>query len=141
MMDLLSSDLVVEQLCRRTAPAGAFIYREGDVARELFILVRGEVELTKQVAGGRARRLRLVRRADSFGDMSLLDLQPRGATARARCATTMLVLPYAGLLRIQQADPQTFTLLIMNIAREVARRLREVNHTLSRAPGDREHAA
>jgi hypothetical protein len=62
--------------------------------------------------------------------MSLLDIQPRSATVRTRGEAALLVLRYRELLRIQKADPEAFTLVVMNAGREVSRRLRDTHALL-----------
>lgn len=115
-------------------PAGAPIFRQGEPARALYIVEQGEIELVhrRRMASGE-RLLRVASCGGSFGEESLLDLQPRWLTARARTGTRLRALRYADLLRVQTADPHAFTLLIMNIAREVSRRLRQANQLIVQA--------
>ena len=56
--------------------------------------------------------------------MELIDIQPVVATVRAREDTTVLILSNGDLYRIDQDDLPTFTMIIMNLAREISRRLR-----------------
>jgi CRP-like cAMP-binding protein len=61
---------------------------------------------------------------DCFGEMSLLDIQSRSATVRTVGETSLLVLRYRELREIRRRDPEAFLLLVLNLAREVSRRLR-----------------
>jgi CRP/FNR family transcriptional regulator, cyclic AMP receptor protein len=121
-----SLERVVRCLRRRALPAGAVIFAEGDAARALYIVERGAVQITQE-----ALVLRLVEPGGSLGEMALLDIQPRAATARTCCPTTVLELPYCALATVQAVDLEAFTLLIMNLAREVSRRLRRTQDRLA----------
>lgn len=52
-----------------------------------------------------------------------MGLQPHGATAIAMGKTELIVLSRSALLSIYESDLELFSILILNIAREVARRL------------------
>lgn len=69
--------------------AGKVIFNEGDPADCMYILLTGEVELTKQGDHGKTM-LRTVNQVnDFFGEMALIDGKPRSATATA---STMAML-------------------------------------------------
>ena len=68
-------------------PAGAVLAREGEPGEEAFVVVSGEVDVTigkKKVA--------TVGPGEILGEMSLLDLGPRSATATARTEVDLFVL-------------------------------------------------
>jgi CRP-like cAMP-binding protein len=129
--------LLAAHLERRTFAAASRVVTEGEVARELFIIEEGELEVTRHGDEGeellhprKELILAVLRRGDCFGEMSLLDIMPRSATVWARTDVSLLVLHYRSLLELERRDPATFTLLVMNIAREVSRRLREAERLL-----------
>lgn len=113
-------DTVASHLVRVLLPAGSPVVAEGDGAREMYVVESGELEVRKDDEVVLAR----LRRGDCVGEMSLLDIQPRSATVRALTDTSLLVLRYRELMAIRRQDPEAFTLLVLNIAREVSRRLR-----------------
>ena len=59
--------------------------------------------------------------------MELIDIQPRAATVKAIKKTQVLTLSRKDLYSISKWDLQTFTFIIMNLAREVSRRLRKMD--------------
>ena len=78
-LDLLERRLRVDEY----APGDA-VYECGDVGRELFVVITGRVNL--EASGGEVEEPRLlgsVGPGGTFGEMSVVDLQPR--IARARC--------------------------------------------------------
>jgi CRP/FNR family transcriptional regulator, cyclic AMP receptor protein len=76
----------------RQCAAGEVIFREGEAAGEMYILLEGAVELRKKVEGAE----RLLKTVDApnefFGEMAVIDHRPRSATALAVGATRLLVV-------------------------------------------------
>lgn len=111
-------------LCREAAlPSGAYFFREGDAAEAMFVLEAGSVEVRRKVAGGEVALCRLGRGA-CFGEMALVDLSPRSATVQAVEDCRCLEISAGSLFRLYEHDLEQFTLIQMNIGRELSRRLR-----------------
>jgi len=62
----------------------------------------------------------------------LMSMQRHAATAVAREDSDVIVLSKHALLRLQKEDAALFSLLMMNLARELARRLRLTDDILLR---------
>jgi CRP-like cAMP-binding protein len=118
--------LVASHLLRRVLPAGSLVLSEGEAAREMYVVESGlaEVRVHRSPPDEGDVHLATLKAGDCFGEMSLLDIQSRSASVTTRAETSLLVLRYRELLVIRNADAETFTFLVMNIAREVSRRLR-----------------
>lgn len=133
--------VVAGHLERRVLPGGTLVVSEGEGAREMFVLERGEVEVfihRSHVEEGELL-LATMARGDCFGEMSLLDIQSRSATVRTRTETSLLVLPYRKLLAVRKADEEAFVMLMLNVAREVSRRLRACEKRLLQALSHESH--
>ena len=64
--------------------------------------------------------------------MSLIDVQPRSATVRAVAPTLMLRMSSEDVEELlYRRDPKAYSLFIMNIARELSRRLRVADGILA----------
>lgn len=110
--------------------AGEAIVREGEDGDSLFVICSGSVEVLKAspVANGTfGKRIAILQVGDVFGEMELIDTQRRSATIRALEPVSVLALSNADLFQIYESDPQTFTLLALNLARELSRRLRNID--------------
>jgi len=59
--------------------------------------------------------------------MELIDMQRRSATVRALEPVSALALSNGDLFRIYESDLPTFTLVVLNLARELSRRLRSLD--------------
>jgi CRP-like cAMP-binding protein len=104
--------------------AGEHLLREGDPARSMFVVRSGEIEIFKHGKAGSEQRLAILTQGDCLGEMSLIDIQPRSASARARGVATVYVLELAELAKLYGSDIEAYALLILNISREISRRLR-----------------
>ena len=92
---------------------GTEIIREGGPGLGLFVVLAGEVEVTKQQGPARADgapgaevSLARLRAGDVFGEMSLINNQPTSASVRAARRSTILFLARDYFQRLVQALPE-----------------------------------
>src|SRR4051794_32498856 len=83
-------DFLVSILPVAVFGAGDHIFREGEQAREMFVVLGGEVEVLKRAKRGSEARVALLGPGDWFGEMSILDVMPRSATVLAVSPTRLL---------------------------------------------------
>jgi CRP/FNR family transcriptional regulator, cyclic AMP receptor protein len=103
---------------------GECVFREGDPAREMFILIDGELEILKKSRRGKEARVAILGPGDAFGEMSVLDLQPRSATVRAVSQVRLVRMSTEELDALYRRDLKAYSMLVLNIARDLSRRLR-----------------
>lgn len=114
--------------------AGANIVTEGETGDRLYLICQGSVEVIKianNPEGKTERRLAVFEVGDTFGEMELIDIQPRSATVRALEDVTAVSLSNEKLFEIYNNNLETFAMIIMNIAREISRRLRAMDTLVS----------
>lgn len=103
------------------------LVEEDEPDHSLFIIIKGQVKVFVSGEEGREAILALLSNGDFFGEMSLLDGEPRSASVRAMEPTELLVLRrdefFAELRRLPELS---FTLLA-----EMSRRLRRANRQIS----------
>jgi CRP-like cAMP-binding protein len=126
---------LVDAAASVAVPAGGYFFREGDQAGSMFVLESGEVAVLKRWEG-EEHELGRLRRGDCFGEMALIDLFPRSASILAVEPCTAIELSTASLYRLYETDLEQFTLIQMNIARELSRRLRVADEQRFRARFD-----
>ena len=110
--------------------SGELMVREGDQGDSLFVICSGSVEVLKYSPETEApfgERIALLKVGDVIGEMELIDLQNRSATVRAMEPVSALALSNSDLFRIYESDLPTFSLLVLNLARELSRRLRNTD--------------
>jgi len=71
-------------------PPGTLICREGAYEDVFYLIVTGEVAITKHLSAGEERVLRYSGAGDFFGEMALIQDQPRSASVRTTQPTTLL---------------------------------------------------
>lgn len=104
------------------------VVAEGDPGDALYMLLSGVVRVVKNgtavatLEGGDA--LGTQYGGDFFGEMSLVDLEPRSATIRAAGSVDMLRFPREPLLEYLRTDRDAHVVILTNIARILSRRLR-----------------
>ncbi|WP_437913586.1 cyclic nucleotide-binding domain-containing protein [Sorangium sp. So ce302] len=110
---------------------GAVAFREGDSGREMFVLLSGEMEVLKRSKRDVEARIAVLGPNDWFGEMSILDVMPRSATVRAIAPSRLLRVSAHDLDALYRRDLKSYTLLVLNIAREMSRRLRVADSLLA----------
>lgn len=106
---------------------GQVVYDEGDAAHDLYIVATGSCAVYKPTLHG-DNLLNTLKPRDFFGDMSFIDMQHRSATVRAHERSMLWRLSYGALREAYLHDPKSYTLVVMNIAREMSRRLRRADY-------------
>ena len=82
------------------------------------------------VVKGQNLQLRQLMRSDCFGEMTLIDLNPRSASVLALEPCLALELSNQTLLLLYETHLEQFALIQMNLLREVSRRLRYLDERL-----------
>jgi CRP/FNR family transcriptional regulator, cyclic AMP receptor protein len=116
---------------------GEIIEREGSHEETIYIIAEGVVEIFVGEEGENECLLSTLQawdengpllpqyEGDFFGEMSLVDNEPRSATARAKTEVTTYELQHSQLRLLASEKPDIFMILILNIARILSRRLRQ----------------
>lgn len=107
----------------KTYAPGEVIFREGDPGRALFIVAKGSVEVLRSTPEGE-RRVALFEENSAFGELALLDEQPRSATARAIAQSELLILYRTHFDGLLEGDKDVALALTRNLMKAVARYVR-----------------
>jgi len=111
--------------------AGQVVFKEGETAAEMFVVLSGEFEVLKRSKRGIEARVAMLGTGDWFGEMSILDVQPRSASVRALAPARLLTITSGDLDAIYRRDQKAYALLVLNVARELSRRLRVADGILA----------
>ena len=101
---------------------GDYVFQKGDDPSHIYIVKKGKIDLLIMKQQVILRKKTLVA-GDCFGEASLMAMHKHTATAIALEDSEVMVLSRRALLQLQKEDSKLFSLLMMNIARELARRL------------------
>jgi CRP-like cAMP-binding protein len=69
-----------------------------------------------------------------FGEMEVLDVMPSAATVRSITSVSVLSISHKALREIYHRDIKSFSLILMNLARDLSRRLRAADERMAGLP-------
>jgi signal transduction histidine kinase len=104
----------------RSYSAGAILCRENAVEDRFYMILEGEVEVTKNINNNDTRLLKTLGPGDFFGEMALIHNAPRAATVISKSALTTLELDKAGFDRVLHNSSS----IAMAMVSEISNRLR-----------------
>ena len=111
----------------QTFEDGDCIVAEGSHGRAMYIVAEGRVRIVKSTHSGDVT-FGYIERGDFFGEMSLIDGEPRSADARAHGGPlTVLALDQGTVREILAMDPHAAVEFLQLLCRLVAGRLREID--------------
>lgn len=109
---------------------GDFIVKDGEEGNEIFLILSGGAFVKK----GPVTLVEL-RKGDLFGEMVLLDERTRSADIVASTYTDVLVMSYDTIFGTFQKNPKVFSMLILNLCRLLAKRLKSSSEEIKRLNG------
>lgn len=118
--------------------SGEYVFREGDLGTEMFIIQDGEVHICKTLKG-ETHTLSKLEKGDFFGEMAILESVPRTADAVALTDVRLIAITGSRFDEMLRKNPE----IAVRIIRKYSKRLREANTLLERIAGkeiDAEHA-
>jgi CRP-like cAMP-binding protein len=96
--------------------AGQFIVRQGQVGSGLYVVIDGSVNVIR----GADEQIATLKPGEFFGELSVIDQQPRNASVQASGPTTCLAVASWDLLSLLEQDPQ----LSLNLIKGLVTRIR-----------------
>lgn len=127
--DAHNLDLVAACLRPARYPAGRAIVTKGEPGSEAFLLVQGTVDIVDLTMDGDPYVKAVLTDADAllFGELALVSGDVRTATVRARTDCECWVLGREDFLRLGEENARLGWLLLLEIARLLAMRLKRTN--------------
>lgn len=114
-----------------TCDAGTIILREGEAGTKLFVIESGVVAITRQ-QGDTAELLTVLTKGEYFGEMALLTVEPRSATARAVEPCQCSVLTHDDFQQFVKRHPQVGAIIYRNFAITLSERVRRLTEKFER---------
>lgn len=114
-----------------TMEPGEYLFREGDEANCMFVVLQGDLEVLKRAKSGPDSRVAVLGPGDWFGEMGVIDVQPRSASVLTVSPARFVKITSADLDRLYRFDVKSYALIVLNIAREMSRRLRVADGILA----------
>jgi CRP/FNR family cyclic AMP-dependent transcriptional regulator len=119
----------------RDFPAGAVIIQEGETGDSMFIMISGEVEITKELTlvldeDTPKERVMIRLKAEDgvyFGEMTLLENEARSATVTALSDCVLLELHQKDFLEMIHRRPAMGVKLLLHLSQVLSAHLRKTN--------------
>jgi CRP-like cAMP-binding protein len=112
-------------------PAGEVVVREGETGNRLFVVGEGQVRVCKQFGQPGEVELAKLAPGNFFGEMCILETLPRSATVQAITDATFYTLTSLSFYHLYEQMPAQHSILVLNIARDVSRRLRHLDEAFA----------
>ncbi len=111
-------------------PPGDVIFEEGDPGEKFYLIMKGEVRVSKMIPGVGEEALAVLQKGAYFGEMSLIDDQPRSAHAIVNKNAELLVIERDDFEKLLKSDKEIAYKLLWTFLRTISRRLRETNEKI-----------
>jgi CRP/FNR family cyclic AMP-dependent transcriptional regulator len=110
-------------------PTGEAIIRDGEIGNDIFVVLEGAAVAQKSTPKG-IITVNILKQGDVFGEMVLVDEKIRSATIMATANCSILRVKYKDIFVLFQKEPKIFGIVILNLSRLLAKRLRNANKTI-----------
>jgi len=117
---------IADLLIDRKFPKDAVIFEDGSIGDYMYVIRSGEVKVTKMSEDGREKILEILAEGEFFGEMALLDRQPRSASVKTTRACTLLALSRQDFSALLRRDPD----ISLELIHELVRRIREADEQI-----------
>ena len=103
----------------RTYPANAILITEGDQTDSLYVIVEGEVKVFANDNTGKEVILNILGPGEYFGEIALVDDQPRSASVMTISPTKVMIISKGNFKRCLEENPDMSFNLIRALTKQV----------------------
>lgn len=130
--DLDESELAaVAEVCKEEKyESGAFIFREGEAGNRLYVIVTGEVRISRDVPGSGEEALAVLKPGALFGEMSVFDRSDRSTHAISNGGCTLLTITRPDFEMLLDFNRELAYKVLWACVRVLSSRLRSTNDSL-----------
>lgn len=108
-----------------------YIIKEGESGKDLYIIILGNATIRKSINDKEVKLIEL-NRGDLFGEMVIINELERTASVCAETECDILIISYNEIYSLFKSQTKLFSLLILNLARLLTKRLKETNQKLEK---------
>jgi CRP/FNR family cyclic AMP-dependent transcriptional regulator len=112
-------DVVRSVSTEKSYPKNAVVLTEGEMGDSLYMIQSGKVKVFIGDEDGREIILKILGPGDFFGEMSMIDKQPRSASVTTIEASTFLVLTHAAFEKCVEQAPRIGNMVMQILAQRV----------------------
>ncbi len=120
---------ILKTLQKVTYKDKEFIFKQGEAPTYIYIILKGKIRLIQDINYTSYQLFEFVE-GNCIGEESIIGIHPHTLSAIAVGDVELAVIPKKMLFDFYNTDKDLFCLLILNIAREISRRLKQTDNLL-----------
>lgn len=121
----------IAEVCREEKfVSGEYIFREGESGNRLFLIVEGEVRISRDVPGSGEEALAILKPGALFGEMAVFDRSERSTHAISHGGTTVLTITRPDFEMLLDFNRELAYKVLWSVTRVLSNRLRNTNDSL-----------
>jgi CRP-like cAMP-binding protein len=130
--DLDSGELArVAEVCREEDfVSGKYIFREGEPGNRLYLIVEGEVRISREIPGSGEEALAVLKPGSLFGEMALFDRSERSTDAISQGGTKVITIARSDFELLLDFNRDVAYKVLWAVTRLLSHRLRSTNDSL-----------
>lgn len=109
---------------------GQTIFKEGEPGNRLFLILEGDVRISRDIPGSGEEALAILKPGACFGEMAVFDRSERSTDAISNGGCRLLTISRADLEVVLDLDPDLAGKVLRNMVRLLSVRLRATNDNL-----------
>jgi CRP/FNR family cyclic AMP-dependent transcriptional regulator len=133
-LEEVALDCILGMTKERRCTVGEAVFNEGEQGRSMYVVLEGRLIASRMTRGTRVR-LRHFNAGDFFGEMTLIEMQPRAWTVSAEQPARLLELSGSDMHRLYEKNIKAYVLVLQNVNRELCRRVRMSDNRLAELAG------
>ena len=121
----------IAEVCREEKfVSGEYIFREGESGNRLYLIVEGEVRISRDVPGSGEEALAILKPGALFGEMAVFDRSERSTHAISNGGTTVLTITRPDFEMLLDFNREMAYKVLWSVTRLLSGRLRQTNDSL-----------
>lgn len=125
-LDIASMQMLMQQIQLKSYPKGVAVLQEGEHAEFLCFLLEGRLKVVTFTSSGKEVGLSVLEPVTHFGEMALIDNQPRSASVLTATKSLIGIIPKAAALKWLLEEPS----ISVKLMRDLVQMLRNTNQQL-----------
>jgi CRP/FNR family cyclic AMP-dependent transcriptional regulator len=110
--------------------SGEHIFREGEPGNRLYLIVTGEVRISRNIPGSGEEALAVLKPGSLFGEMAVFDRSERSTDAISNGGTKVLTISRADFEMVLDFNRELAYKVLWSVVRLLSTRLRSTNDSL-----------
>ncbi len=121
----------IAEVCHEeTFVSGEYIFREGEHGNRLYLIVQGEVRISRDVPGSGEEALAILKSGAVFGEMAVFDRSERSTHAISNGGTKALTISRPDFEMLLDFNREMAYKVLWSVTRVLSGRLRNTNDSL-----------